>query len=158
MARRPAQPKFRIENFPLFAMAHIVAHAQNRIVSAIRTYRMSPSVWRVISMVAEVDGIKINNLARRVIVERSALSRIVAKLEEDGLLERRADPKDGRAVTLHLSQRGRKLYQDAAPLAQKELETILSALSAKERATLMVLLGRIRRQMPAIPKWVDDSN
>lgn len=158
MARTPAKPRFRIENYPLFAMAHIVAHAQHRIVSAIRAYRMSPSMWRVISMVAEVDGIKINNLARRVIVERSALSRIITKLEEDGLLERRDDPKDGRAVTLHLSRKGQKLYQDAAPLAQKELETILSALSQKERATLMALLARIRRQMPTVPKWVADPD
>jgi DNA-binding MarR family transcriptional regulator len=158
MAGRPSKSKFRIENYPLFAMAHIVAHAQNRIVNAIRHYRMPPSVWRVISMVAEVDGIKINSLARRVIVERSALSRIVAKLEDDGLLERRADPKDGRSVTLHLSQKGRKLYQDAAPLAQRELDTILSALSEKERTTLMALLGRIRRQMPTIPEWASDAD
>ena len=150
--------KFAIENYPLFAMAHILSHAQSRIVNAIRGYRMTPSAWRVLSMLAEVDEIKINDLARRIVVERSALSRLIAKLEGDGLISRRAHPRDGRSVTLHLSAKGKKLYDKSAPIARRELESLLSELDVKERILLQSLLDRIRRKIPALPEWVTESD
>ncbi|MBN9050197.1 MAG: MarR family transcriptional regulator [Rhizobiales bacterium] len=146
---------FRIESYPLFAMAHIVAEAQNRIVNTVRGYRMSPSVWRVIAMLSETEGITINALAGRIVVERSALSRIIAKLEADGLVERRSDPRDLRSSLLHLTTEGWKLYRESVPVARELLDRMMSVLTEAERATLMELLDRIRRNGLPGPDWLD---
>src|SRR3984885_10963514 len=51
--------------------------------------------------------LRLGELNRRVLLSQPALSRMVDRLAERGLIERRADPADGRGVRLSLTSAGR---------------------------------------------------
>lgn len=54
------------------------------------------------------EPIRLGELHRHVLLSQPALSRLVERLAERGLIERTADPSDGRGVRLSLTQAGRE--------------------------------------------------
>jgi len=64
------------------------------------------------------------------------------RLEEAGLLERQADPADGRAIRLFLSARGQALQQQAHTFRLDKMQRLLAGLTPDEQETLLALLER----------------
>jgi DNA-binding MarR family transcriptional regulator len=62
------------------------------------------------------DGLRMQDLALRTVVSRTRVSRIVAELEERGLVDRAIDPSDGRASLVTITGAGRQELRRAAPV------------------------------------------
>jgi len=60
--------------------------------------------------------LRMQDLAARVVLSRTRVSRIVSELEDHGLVERRADPDDGRAALATITPAGRAALKRAAPV------------------------------------------
>ena len=73
--------------------------------------------------------------------------RLVDRLAEDGLLERRK-AEDGRAVALHLTHKGKTLRRLLMERRLATLAPMLEGLSAEERKTLGELLSKVLRSLP----------
>jgi len=69
-------------------------------------------------------------------VAAPTMSRVVRGLEEQGLTARRANPEDGRSITLHATRKGRTLLERARQARLATLSDQLARLSASERRTL----------------------
>jgi DNA-binding MarR family transcriptional regulator len=90
--------------------------------------------------------LRMSELGERVVLSRTRVSRIVDELVRDGLVERTADPEDGRSSFAQLTDRGRAELRRAAPLYLKGIdEHFLSLLDAKERKVLASALERVAR-------------
>jgi DNA-binding MarR family transcriptional regulator len=77
-------------------------------------------------------------------MEKSKVSRAAARLEKAGLVEKRADPEDGRLVALGLTVQGRALMARLLPRAleyQRQLEGLLGADLTGLRHALARLLN-----------------
>ncbi len=81
--------------------------------------------WRIIRAANEVDSIEIADLGRACCLHAASLSRILPKLESDGLLARRNSTSDQRRIIVSLTPKGRRLFAEVAP----ESEAIYSALA-----------------------------
>lgn len=82
----------------------------------------------------------------------TALSRIVQRLESQGLALRRRDPADGRAATLAVTFAGRGLYEQALAERTSALRSAVERLDERERVTLAAavpLLERLARDLAA---------
>jgi len=76
-------------------------------------------------------------------IHRTAMVALVDDLERRGLAERRRDPADRRAYTLHLTSPGRELLDKASLVAEADEDELLAALDAPERSQLISLLQRV---------------
>jgi DNA-binding MarR family transcriptional regulator len=76
---------------------------------------------------------------------------LVDDLAEQDLVERRDDPGDRRAYSLHLTARGHQQLQEIGRLAREHQDALCAALSAPEREQLASLLGRIADQQGLTP-------
>ena len=70
---------------------------------------------------------RISDLNRHVLLSQPALSRLVDRLAERGLVERRADPADGRGVRLALTAAGRDLQRQ---VGRRHARSVARALAA----------------------------
>src|SRR3546814_7632717 len=100
--------------------------------------------WRLISYLKRHEGIRQGPLAELIEVEPITLSRMIDRLAEAGLVERRADPTDRRAWQLYLTPRARTLLGDMRRTTDKVSEEATEGLSAAERDKLIALVGRVR--------------
>jgi DNA-binding MarR family transcriptional regulator len=94
--------------------------------------------------VAPGRRLRMQDLAARVLLSRTRVSRLVEELVQAGLVERIPDPDDGRATFAAITPTGRAELRKAAPryLAAME-EHFTSLFTSKERTELTTLLQRV---------------
>jgi DNA-binding MarR family transcriptional regulator len=83
----------------------------------------------------EVGSAAINALAERLDIERTAMGKMVGFLERDALIRLRPSPTDGRSRLIELTEKGRRLHKEAAPLwrdAQRQFAQLNGARNVAE--------------------------
>jgi DNA-binding MarR family transcriptional regulator len=86
-------------------------------------------------------------LAERLGLEKSSVSRLAADLERKGLLVRERDPANRRFYRLRLTDRGRAHHARAGALFRERIAPLLDAMTAAERAALVKGLTGLFRAM-----------
>ncbi|MET9562060.1 MarR family winged helix-turn-helix transcriptional regulator [Streptomyces tauricus] len=86
-------------------------------------------VLDVLAAGASADGgnaYRVQEIAERVHLSQSALSRLIGRLEKDGLVERCMCPEDRRGVRVSLTEKGRTLHGEVLPLQRAVLGRMLA--------------------------------
>jgi len=100
----------------------------------------------------DLEGTRLTTLAERLGVSKQAAGQLVEELEQMGMLERLADPQDGRAKLICFSARGRKgLLHGLAVLRDLEDELaqcIGRARMSSLRESLAALTDELERRAP----------
>jgi DNA-binding MarR family transcriptional regulator len=108
-------------------MRHLVAHARRRKTWGDLTYQQ----YNVLRMIDTMGPQPQAEVARRLMVTAPVVTRLAGTLAEAGLVERRTDPKDKRAVLLALTPTGRRraraMRRDLLAAAHELLEPIPAA-------------------------------
>lgn len=86
---------------------------------------MTDQQWRIVRALNEVEALEIVELGRICCLHAASLSRILPKLEADGLVSRRGNKQDQRRVIVSLTAKGRRLFESVAP----QSEAIYAALA-----------------------------
>lgn len=111
--------------------------------------------WRVLISLARHDNPSQSELAEALDVERITLCRMVDRLAEAGLVERRADPSDRRIWRLHLTDKAAPLVDGLGEMAKDMEEHIFSPLDAGQRQQLTEMLTMVRDHMRALDEQND---
>jgi len=82
-------------------------------------------------------------LAAHLELDKSSVTGLVDRAERRGLVERVADPDDGRAVRIKLTRMGRALMNRGAAEVEDELSAAAADLTDPQRRQLASLLSRI---------------
>ena len=91
------------------------------------------------------DGLKMNELSRRMMVTGGNVTGITDQLVAEGLVERVDVEGDRRAWRVRLTARGRRLFNDMAQQHEAWIVDAFAALNAKEIAQLHKLLGKVKQ-------------
>lgn len=103
--------------------------------------------WQVISLVRMHPGCNQGVLADFLEVEPITVGRMIDRLQEAGLLERRADPADRRAWRIHLTDKGAELVDRLRPFAEETISCAMDGIAAPERAAFVATLERMRTNL-----------
>lgn len=129
--------------------AFLRAHAQvlRRLEHDLLTEHDLPMAsYDVLVQLSEAPSrsLRMTELAERVLLSRSGLTRLVDRLEREGLVERRACPSDARGTLAVLTDAGTDRLRDAWPThLAGVVERFVGRFSEQELDTLAVLLGRL---------------
>ena len=97
---------------------------------------LSPSQTTALATIDRHGPLTPSELAVRERIQRPTVTRIVARLEESGLVQRTRDPQDGRSSLVALTPAGRELLARGRTRKDAYLARRLRELDAEERATL----------------------
>ena len=103
---------------------------------------LTPTRLRAVTVVADAGGLRIGELAERVGVEETTATRLVDRLEEAGLVERRAVADDRRATLVALTASGEALAAEVAVQRRRFFGEVLAALEPAEREELVRLTAK----------------
>ncbi len=98
---------------------------------------------------------RLSDLGRHVLLSQPALSRLVDRLAERGLVERCPDPADGRGVRLALTAAGRDLQHR---IGRRHARDVAQAMTAGLTSTELTHLETLCRKLAAAPMTVRDTN
>ena len=99
--------------------------------------------WVFLRMLWDIDPVAPSLLAGRMGMTKGAISKLADRLIGKALVERRADPVDGRAQILSLTAAGRALVPRLAALADVNDAAFFGTLSPENRNDLERLLRKI---------------
>lgn len=119
-----------------------------------RTKQVTRPQWRVLALLRRFDGSTQISLAEMLDVEPITMGRMIDRLQEAELVERRADPTDRRAWRLHLTPLGKHKVQEIKPLAIELFDEALDGLTTDQQQELQAMLNVIRANLTRYPKAV----
>lgn len=91
------------------------------------------------------EGLKMNELSRRMMVTGGNVTGIVDQLVKEGLVERLDEPSDRRAWRVRLTRAGDKAFAEMARAHEEWVVALLGGLGRRDSDALMQLLARLKQ-------------
>ncbi len=108
-----------------------------------KRFNLSIPEWRVIAILGRFPGLSAVEVAERTLMDKVAVSRAVSKLIKNGRIDREFADADRRRSILNLSEEGRRVHDEIAPLALQFERDLLQGLSAEDVQRLDILMERL---------------
>ncbi|MFN8378372.1 MAG: MarR family transcriptional regulator [Anaerolineae bacterium] len=104
--------------------------------------------WYILRSLYERDGQHASELARAVGRAATSFTPNLDKLEEKGLIERRPDPTDRRAVHIYLTTSAEAIREDVTQTAGEVDSALRHRFSAEEFGVFLSVLGTLQSMDP----------
>jgi DNA-binding MarR family transcriptional regulator len=140
---KPAKPPYVLDEQVGFILRQ-VWQRHSAIFSREIGTNLTPTQWAALSKLAETGPCSQNQLGRLTAMDVATIKGVIDRLTARGLTETSQDPEDGRRLLVSLTRAGQQLAEKLAPNAIAITRETLAPLDAKERETLMALLGKLR--------------
>lgn len=134
-----------------FALSDISRLMRKRFDLAARSIGVTGTQWRVLFLLERMPGLNQGQIAERLDVEPITTCRMIDRLEQAGLVERRRDPTDRRAWQIFSTGKGGPLLDQLRVIADDLSSQALTGLSPGEVETLHSLLARVRTNFVDAP-------
>ena len=112
-----------------------------------RRHGMTRAQWAVLLRLERREGLKQSDLAEDLDIQPITLTRLVDRLCDNGLIERRPDPNDRRAKRLYLTAAARPLLDRIAAQVEELAETVLAGLDTNAVGVMLTQLGLARENL-----------
>ena len=133
-----------LEDFLPYRLS-VLSHTISTNIARVYEKRFGVSIpeWRVIAILGRFPGLSAVEVANRTLMDKVAVSRAVTKLIKNGRIDREFADADRRRSILNLSEQGRKVHNEIAPLALQFERELLQDISEEDYATYSVILDRL---------------
>lgn len=124
------------------------AEISRAIHRELRERGLSGAQLGILRVLAEAknDGVKLNEISQRLYVTSGNITGLIDRLEEGGYIARTTHPEDRRITLAVLTPAGAHLFEQVYPAHVARIKRLMSALTAREQASLAKLLCRIADQ------------
>ena len=145
-------PETRPQPFPVADTIGVLVSDAARLLrrrfdARARRIGVSRAQWQVLISLARNEGINQSGLAERLEVETITVGRMVDRLADAGLVERRADPADRRAWRLFLTPQAHPILAELHGVAGEVRGEMFAGIDEADQAVLHGLLARLRANL-----------
>ena len=106
-------------------------------------YNISLDQWIILSLIYQKEGSNQKKLAEVSHKDRAVITRILNKLENEGLIERKNSYHDKREFLIYLTSEGKELYRETSRLMSQNAQELKSVFSESELEHFMYLLDKL---------------
>ena len=127
-----------------FALAKVCRAHRGNVGGMLAEFGLHVGQDMVLIELWQADGLRGGELACRLGVEPPTITKMLRRLENFGLVERRPDPADARSFRVYLTREGRDLEDPVSRCFVRAEEKTLAGLDPSERRELARLLAKMR--------------
>ncbi|MDX3908952.1 MAG: MarR family transcriptional regulator [Sphingobium sp.] len=120
---------------------------RKRFDGAAKALGVTGSQWRVLLLLNRSPGLNQGQIAEQLEVEPITTCRMIDRMEQAGLVERRRDPLDRRARLIFLTDAAAPLLGGLRDMGETVASHSLRGFSDADREQLMILLDRVRNNL-----------
>ncbi len=119
-----------------------------------KPYIITPSQWGALSLLLMQDGMTIGNMSQQRGVDPPAVTGIITRLEQNGLVERRHNREDRRVVKVYLTDEGRDISLTLFSAVEQFNQSIKQSFAEGEldrfEAQLQQLIANVSEIVPGL--------
>ena len=131
----------------LFELSDVARALRTYVDQRAREHGMTRAQWGALARLQWHEGMTQAAMAEALEIQPISLVRLVDRLCEQGLIERRAHPSDRRANCLYLTAKGRARLAQMVPLAREISGHVLGSFSDGDVAELLAKLLSLKRNI-----------
>ena len=128
----------------------VVGKLSRRLNALARGSGLTPSQLSALGVIARQGPIRLSDLAEAESMNPTMVSRVVAALDEAGLVMRRTDPDDRRAGLLEVTAAGRRTHDRLRAERGRVLRQGLDSLDSRDAASIEAALPALERLVDAM--------
>lgn len=134
---------FKKENSAGYLVNHMARLFAKGLQSRIAPLGIVIGQFPVLLELWQADGVSQRELLGKIDVEQATLANTLNRMERDGLIRRTKHPTDARTQLIWLTERAKKLRDEAYQSAQDENEAALGVLTDAEQAQFIEFMRRV---------------
>jgi len=133
-----------LEDFLPYRLS-ITSHTVSTNIARVyeKQFGLSIPEWRVIAILGRYQGLSAVEVADRTLMDKVAVSRAVTKMIKNGRIDREFADADRRRSILNLSEEGRRVHNEIAPLALQFEQELLQDISDEDFETFNTILEQL---------------
>jgi DNA-binding MarR family transcriptional regulator len=135
------------DDFLLHLITRLAHQLNVDLVDKLRGEGINVTRWRILAVLAMGDGISINEITDRAMMQQSALSRALMNMEKEGYVRRMLRRADARYVEVFLTERGRALFDSLSVVVRRRQQRLQEGFSPQELDTAFAMLRRMSANM-----------
>jgi MarR family transcriptional regulator, organic hydroperoxide resistance regulator len=135
------------DDFLPHLIAQLAYRLNNDLVEKLRREGINVTRWRILAVLAMGDGITINEIIDRAMMQQSALSRALMNMEKEDYVRRVLRRDDARYVEVFLTDKGRTLFNSLNIVVRRRQQRLLKGFSPQELTTAFAMIRRMSRNM-----------
>lgn len=121
------------------------------LIEALRPFNQTPAVYRVLIALTRRNPVRMRELIELTLIETSVLSRTVAKMKTQGLVNVSVDAQDARAVVVEITADGRTLLDAMIPAVSAQYDWAVHDVPPDDLETMRLTLARMFRNLKISP-------
>ena len=133
-----------------YLMNHIARQFAILLNEGLKPLGISPAQFPILLTLWETDGLSQNELVEIADVAQATIANTLSRMERDGLIERRENPKDARSRLIFLTDHAKGLQASATHIAQNINAGALSVLDDDEKEMFLAMLIKVLSQQKAM--------
>ena len=133
-------PKTSVEREIAFNISDVARLMRTYVDQRARELGMTRAQWAVLARIDRNEGVRQGELADTLDLQPITLTRLIDRMCDSGLIERRPDPNDRRAKRLYLTPAARPVLDGMMPLGQEIMATVLAGIEPAAIEQLLAYL------------------
>src|SRR5262245_21758772 len=129
---------FPVERDFAFLLSDVARLLRTRADQEARQFGMTRAQWAVLFRIQRAEGLKQSELADILDLQPITLTRLIDRLCDNGLIERRSDPNDRRAKRLYLTPAALPVLERLGAVGQ---DVVASALAGVDREAVEAMIS-----------------
>jgi MarR family transcriptional regulator, organic hydroperoxide resistance regulator len=142
-----AEAQALFDDFLPHLIARLAYQLNADLIEKLRREGINVTRWRILAVLAMGDGITINEIIDRAMVQQSALSRALMRMEKENYVRRVLRREDARCVEVYLTDRGRTLFNALNIVVRRREQRLLEGFSPSGVEAAFNLIRRLSRNM-----------
>ncbi len=147
---RPKNSTPLLEEQTFVALMRAADHAQRRVAEMLKEHELSPTQYNALRILrgAGPDGLPCTEIGERMINRDPDITRLMARLEKRGLVERSRQKQDRRVIKARITERGLTLLNEMDPAVNEFQRRLLGHMGERKLTALIRLLEETEKRRP----------
>ena len=138
----PAYGRFLLDDSPFYLIARTSGRYAIDMQRILKSVGMDIPRWRALMILREQNPSSVSEIAERAVIQLSTVTRVVQRLEKQGLVRLASRKSDGRKTDVTLTDKGHAAVERVRECASRIYRLAFHDFSAQEIQTLNALLRR----------------
>lgn len=147
----PGKKGFALDDYALYNLNRTAATYNDVMAKALKAYDLDTVQWRILMLLDDHSPCSVGELARRAVTKMPTVTRMLTRMEEQGLVVRRAGRGDRRFTQIRMTQMARKTLATVQAIGNGVYERAFEGVGARDIERLTQTLKRMRENLNRSP-------
>lgn len=150
-AKRSVQGRFRMARYPFHWINRVSARYYLDLEKALKRVQLDVPRWRVLIILSETGPASVSRIAGHAVIKLPTMTKLLQRMEADGLVHLRANAQDARVTEVVLTSRGSSTADAVREEGERVFRRAFAGVDEREIERLVTLLQRVFANLEGHP-------